>query len=147
MSVSWDESSPVAKSKSTELNAKLPIVSSIIKETGVFMPVEFLEFVLLNPLIKVAWHSWEVIESWLVDSILVLTSDDKRGSLFLSSLGVEVHASVWLHGSGMWLLLVLDSLWHSTTFDNFDIEVHIRVEWYWLAANWGPGEGTTVGIV
>ena len=47
----------------------------------------------------------------------------------------------------MWLVLVLNSLWHSTTLNDFNIEIHVGVQWYWLAANWGPGEGTTVGVV
>lgn len=147
VSVAYDESAPVAKSESAELNTKLPVVGGILEVTGLFVEVELLVLVLLDPLVEVAWHSWEVVESWLVDSVLVLAGDDQRGALLLGSLGMEVHASSWLHGSGVWLVLVLNSLWHSTTLNDFDIEIHVGVQWYWLAANWGPGEGTTVGVV
>merc|ERR1712032_237550 len=147
MSVSINVGGPVAKSKSAELDAKLPFVSEILDDSSVLNVVILLMLVLLDPFIKVAWHSWEVVESWLVDSILILAGDDQWGTLLLGGIGVEVHASAWLHSSGNWLCFVLSEVWHSVAFNNLDIEVEIGVEWDWLATNWSPGEGTTIGIV
>ena len=76
MGMSWDESSPVAKSHSTELDAKLPVVGSVLNESSFLIVVELLMLVLLNPLVKVAWNSREVVKSWRVDSVLILTGDD-----------------------------------------------------------------------
>jgi hypothetical protein len=147
MSVSINVGGPVAKSKSAELDAKLPFVSEILDDSSVLNVVILLMLVLLDPFIKVAWHSWEVVESWLVDSILILAGDDQWGTLLLGGIGVEVHASAWLHSSGNWLLLVFGELWNSVAFNNLDVEVNIGVEWDWLATNWSPGEGTTVDKV
>ena len=86
--------SPVAKGEQTSLDAKLPLMSEILKHSSlsccVFNVVELLMLVLLNPLIKIAWDSWEVVESWGVDSIFVFTSDNKddtRLSWIQRSLG------------------------------------------------------------
>ena len=145
--VTMSESRPVAKSESTELDAKLPLVSVVLDELGLFDVVELLMLVLLDPFIEVAWYSWEVVESWLVDSVLIFAGNDQWSTLLLSGLRVDVHASTWLHSGGHWLLLVFGELWNSVAFDNLDIEINIGVEWDWLTTNWSPGEGTTVGIV
>lgn len=147
MSVTSDELVPSAKSESTELDAELPLVGEVLYNSRVLNVVILLMLVVLDPFIEVAWDSWEVVESWLVDSVLIFAGDDQWGSLLLGSLGVDVHASAWLHGRGHWLCFVLSEVWHSVAFNNLDIEVEIGVEWDWLATNWSPGEGTTIGIV
>lgn len=147
VSVSLNVGGPVAKSESTELDAELPLVSVVLDNSRFLNVVILLVHVLLDPFIEVAWNSWEVVESWLVDSVLILTGDDQWSTLLLGSLGVDIHASAWLHSGRQWLLLVVDELWNSVAFNNFDVEIHIGVEWDWLATNWSPGEGTTIGIV
>ena len=76
MGMSWDESGPVAKSESAKLDAKFPVVGSVLNETSFLIVVELLMLVLLNPLVKVAWNSREVVKSWLIDSVLILAGDD-----------------------------------------------------------------------
>lgn len=147
VSVSWNESGPVAESESTELDAKLPLVSEVLDDSSLLNIMVLLVLAIMNPFIKVAWDSWEVVESWLVDSVLVLASEDQWSTLLLSGLGVDVHASSWLHSSGDWLLFIFSEFWNSIALNNFDVEVNIRVEWDWLATNWSPGESTTIGIV
>lgn len=147
VSVSSNVGGPVAKSESAELDAKLPLVSEVLDDSRLLNVVILLMLVLLDPFIEVAWHSWEVVESWLVDSVLILAGDNQWGTLFLSGFGVEVHASAWLHSSGHWLFFELGEIWDSVALNNLDVEINIGVEWDWLATNWGPGEGTTVDIV
>ena len=147
MGMSWDESGPVAKSESAKLDAKFPVVGSVLNETSFLIVVELLMLVLLNPLVKVAWNSREVVKSWRVDSVLILAGDDQWGSFLLSGLGVEVHASTWLHGGSHRLFLVSSEVWNSVALNNFDIKFHIGVEWNRFSADWSPSEGTTVGEV
>jgi len=103
--------------------------------------------VLLNPLFKVAWNSWEVVESWSTNSLLILASDDQWGSLLLSGLRVKIHASAWLHGGGLWLGYLLGELWHSVALNDLNIEIDVGVERNWLTTDWGPGVSTTISIV
>jgi len=76
MGMSWDESGPVAKSESAKLDAKFPVVGSVLNESSFLIVVELLMLVLLNPLVKVAWNSREVVKSWRVDSVLILAGND-----------------------------------------------------------------------
>ena len=147
MGVACNICGPVAKGKSTELDAKLPFMSEILDDAGGFFVVELLMLRFFDPLIKVAWDCWEIIESWLVDSILILASDNEWSSLLLGSLRVQVHASAWLHSGSMWLLLIFSNIWHVRALNNFDFEINVGVEWDWLAADWGPGEGAAVNVV
>jgi len=139
--------SPIAKSEITSLTAKLPVVSIISNVSGCLLIVEFLMRVLLYPLIKVAWYSWEVIESWGMDSILILTSDNQWSTLLFSGNGMKIHASAWLHGGGNWLSNLLSEFWDSVAFNNLNIEVNIRSEWDWFSTDWSPCEGGTISVV
>ena len=76
MSVTSDELVPSAKSESTELDAELPLVSEVLNNCGFLNVVILLMLVVLDPFIEVAWDSWEVVESWLVDSVLIFAGDD-----------------------------------------------------------------------
>ena len=147
MSVALNVGGPVAKSKSTELNAELPFVRHVLDDSGLLFVGVLLVRALLNPLIKVAWNGWEVVESWLVDSVLILASDDEWRALLLSCLRVQVHASARLHACRHWLLDLLREVWLVIAFDDFDLEIDIRMERDGLAADWGPGEGTAIDIV
>jgi len=147
MSMAFDVVIPVAQSKSTELYAKLPIVLGIFDRLVMLFIGELLVLVLFNPLIKVAWNSWEVVESWLVNSIFILAGDDERRAFLLSGFRVEIHASTCLHGSGHWLLNLLSHVWLMAAFNNFDIEFDIRMLRNGLTTDWSPGEGTTVHVV
>lgn len=138
---------PVTNGKSTELNAKLPLISGILDGMILLFVGELLVLVLFNPLIKVAWNGWEVVESWLVDSILVLASDHEWCALFLRGISVQVHASAWLHSSRQWLLDLLCEFWHMAAFNNLEFEIDIRMEWNWFATDWSPGEGAAVDVV
>jgi hypothetical protein len=139
--------SPVTKSKIASLTAKLPVVSIISNVSSSLLVVEFLMGVLLNPLIEVAWHSWEVVESWGTDSILIFTSDNQWSTFLLGGDGMEIHASAWLHSGCHWLRNLLGEFWDSIALNNLDIEVHIGSKWDWLTTDWCPGEGSTVSIV
>jgi len=74
--MSWHVRSPVAKGESAELDAELPLVSEVLHDLRVLNVVELLVHVLLDPFIEVAWDCWEVVESWLVDSVLILAGDN-----------------------------------------------------------------------
>jgi hypothetical protein len=143
----WVVASPVAKSKVTSLAAKLPMVSIISNIPGGLFVVEFLMTVFLNPLLEVAWDSWEVVETWGSDSILILTGDNQWGTLLLGSDGVKIHASTWLHSGGHWLCNLLGLFWDSVTLNNLNIEINIRTKWDWFSTDWCPLEGSTVNIV
>lgn len=138
---------PVTNCKSTELDAELPLVSHVLDRVVLLLISELLMRILLDPLVEVAWHGWEVRESWLMNSILVLTSDDEWRALLLSGLRVQVHASTSLHARRLWLLGILSDVGHVTTFNNLDFEIYIRMERNWLAADWGPREGSAVNVV
>jgi hypothetical protein len=139
--------SPVAKSKVSNLHAKFPMVSIIINVSSGLFVMEFLMRVLLNPLIKVAWYSWEVMETGGIDPVFVFTSNNQWSSLLFGSDGVEIHASAWLHGGGHWLSNLLCEFWYSVAFNNFNIEVNIGTEWDWFSSNWSPCKGGTINIV
>lgn len=145
--MSWHVRSPVAKGESAELDAELPLVSEVLHDLRVLNVVELLMHVLLDPFIEVAWDCWEVVESWLVNSVLILAGDNQWSTLLFGGLGVDVHASSWLHSGGHWLFLVLGELWNSVALNNLDVEVNIGVKWDWLTTNWSPGESTAIGIV
>lgn len=49
----------------------------VLDEAGLLIPAELLMLVLLYPLFKVAWYSWEVVESWSVNPVLILASNDQ----------------------------------------------------------------------
>lgn len=36
---------------------------------------------------------------------------------------------------------------NSIALNNLNFEVHIRVQWDWLTADWGPSVGTTISVV
>jgi hypothetical protein len=133
------------------LGAKLPIVSGILDVFGIFVVIELLMLVLLNPLVKVAWHGWEVVETWSVDSVLILACDNELSSLLIGSARVKIHASTWLHGGGdrlsVFVLLSHVGLWESVAFNNLEVELDVRAKWDWLSSNWSPGEGSTISIV
>jgi len=138
---------PVAKSEVTSLRAELPAVETVLNVSSGFLIEELLGLVFLNPLLKVAWHSWEVVESWFVDSVLIFASDDQWCSLLLGGNGMKVHASSWLHGGGNWLSNLLGEFWDSVALNDLDIKVDIGSERDWLTTEWGPGESGTIYIV
>jgi hypothetical protein len=145
--MSYDIARPIANCKSTELDAKLPLVSHVLDRVVLFLVSVLLVCIFLDPLVEVAWHGWEVREAWLVNSVLVLASDHKWRAFLLSSLRVQIHASTWLHGSRQWLFDLLSEVWHVATLNNLDFEIDIRMERNWLTADWGPGEGTAVDVI
>jgi len=147
MDIVWMVASPVAKCKVTNLTAKFPVVSIIFNVSSRLLVPEFLMRVFLNPLIKIAWYSWEIMETWGTNSVLILASDDQRSTLLLSGDGVEVHASAWLHGGGNWLSNLLSEFWDSVTLNNLNIEINIGSERDWLSSNWSPGESGTINVV
>lgn len=138
---------PFAESEETELNANFPFVRHVLQETSFFFPGELLMLVILDKLVEVARHCWEIVEAGRVDSVLILARDDQRGCLLFGCHGVDVHASTWLHGCRFWLLVVFDFLRDAVAFDDFDVEVNVRMERDGLATDGSPGESTTVNIV
>jgi len=122
-------------------------MSSILDNTCRLCIRKFLMLVFFNPLVEVAWDSWEVIESWLVDSILVFASDNKRCAFLLSSFRMNVHASSWLHGRSHWLLLVFGHIWLVATFKNLEFKFDIGMLRNWLATDWSPGKCSSIDIV
>jgi len=101
--MSWHVLRPVANGKSAILDAELPLVSEVFDDTSFLDVVELLMLVFLNPFIEVAWDGWEVMESWLVNSVLILARDDQWSTFLFSGLRVEVHASSRLHTGSHWL--------------------------------------------
>jgi len=126
-------------------------VSEVLDELSFFNVVEFLMLVVLNPLIQIAWDSWEIVEAWSTDSVFILAGNDHWSILCLSSLRVKIHASSWLHSGGFWLTVMggLSEviLWSSVAFNDLKLEVDIRAKWDWLTTNWSPGECSTISVV
>lgn len=124
--------SPVAKSEHTSLDAKLPFVSKVLNQSlkpiGILNIVEFLMLVLLNKLIKIAWDSWEVVESCSADSVFIFTGN-YQWLVVRGSFSVEVHASTWLHGGSGWLSVFCGlshiGLWGSVAFNDLKIKLHV----------------------
>ena len=96
---------------------------------------------------------------WLIDN-LVLNSENLSSSLvsgaenlihaFVRSSGrVEIESFSWLHGGGVWLIVVVSSwgLWVSGALNNLNIENDVRVERNWLTTEWGKGVSTSPGVV
>jgi hypothetical protein len=132
MSMTYYKTCPITQSKSTELSAKFPFMLEIFECSFSFFVWELLVWVFLNPLLKVAWNCWEVVESWLVDSVFVLTSDDKLCSFLTRCYWMEIHASTRLHWSSYWLFNLLGNVWHMIAINYLEIEFNIRMERNWL---------------
>jgi len=141
------DSGVVDETEEGSLHTEFPLSLSVLDGMVIFVVVEFLVLVLLDPLIQVARDDWPpspVVSLW---SGGVLAVEDEWSVLLSGFLGMDVHASAWLHGSGVWLGDLSGELWDSVAVNDFDIELNIGVEWDWLTTEWGLGESATVGEV
>jgi len=56
-------------------------------------------------------------------------------------LGVEIEASIWLHGGSVWLFRIVISkgsfsLWDMSTLNNLNFKINIRLKWDWFSTEW-----------
>merc|ERR1711990_181940 len=137
----------VNETEGATLHTELPFSLEILDAVLIFVVVEFLVLVLLDPLIQVAWDHWPSSPPRSVWPPAVLAVEYEWSVLLGGFLGVDVHASAWLHSGGVWLSDLLGELWDSVAVDNLDVELNIGVEWDWLATEWGLGESATVSVV
>ena len=138
---------PVTPPWSTLHTEGTPGINTVLNWLGVFIVVPLVILFLLYPLVKIAPCGRPVFPPRLRGSVPSFACQNKRSRFTGRFFSVEVHASIWLHSSGMWLSSWGYPYWCSVTFSDFNIEVNVWVKWDWLSSERCLGVSSSISVV